>query len=66
MLGVLGLDSLLEPRAEAPASVRELAELRERARGERDFAAADRLREQIAAAGWEVRDGAGGFDLLPL
>jgi cysteinyl-tRNA synthetase len=66
MLGVLGLESLLEPRAEAPASVRELAELRERARGERDFAAADRLRDQIAAAGWEVRDGAGGFDLLPL
>ncbi len=32
----------------------------------RDFAAADRLREEIAALGWEVRDGAGGFELLPL
>jgi cysteinyl-tRNA synthetase len=46
--------------------VRELAERRERARGERDFLTADRLREQIAALGWEVRDGPAGFELLPL
>ena len=31
-----------------------------------DFAAADRLRAEIAALGWEVRDGPGGFELLPL
>jgi cysteinyl-tRNA synthetase len=66
MLGVLGLEALLTPVEQAPPEVRELAQRRERARGERDFAAADRLREQIAALGWEVRDGAGGFDLLPL
>jgi cysteinyl-tRNA synthetase len=45
--------------------VHELAERRERARGEHDFAAADRLREQIGALGWEVRDRPGGFELLP-
>ena len=39
---------------------------RELARGERDFAEADRLRDEIAALGWEVRDGADGFELLPL
>jgi cysteinyl-tRNA synthetase len=66
MLGVLGLEALLEPAAQAPAQVRELAERRERARAERDFAAADDLRVQIAAHGWEVRDGAAGFELLPL
>jgi cysteinyl-tRNA synthetase len=66
MLGVLGLDALLEPAAQAPAQVRELAERRERARAERDFAAADDLRVQIAALGWEVRDGSAGFELLPL
>jgi cysteinyl-tRNA synthetase len=66
MLGVLGLEALLEPAEQAPAQVRELAERRERARGERDFAAADSLREEIAALGWEVRDGAAGFELLPL
>jgi cysteinyl-tRNA synthetase len=66
MLGVLGLESLLDAAAEAPAQVRELAERREQARAERDFAASDRLRDEIAALGWEVRDGAGGSELLPL
>jgi cysteinyl-tRNA synthetase len=66
MLGVLGLESLLAPPAQAPDSVHDLAEQRERARAARDFTAADRLREEIAALGWEVRDGAGGFELLPL
>ncbi|HTU80348.1 MAG TPA: cysteine--tRNA ligase [Solirubrobacteraceae bacterium] len=65
MLAVLGLESLLAPGEQAPERVHELAEQREHARGERDFAAADRLREEIAALGWEVRDGPGGFDLLP-
>ncbi len=65
MLGVLGLDSLLAPVAEAPHDVRELAALREQARAARDFAASDRLRDEIAAQGWDVRDGADGFELLP-
>jgi cysteinyl-tRNA synthetase len=66
MLGVLGLGGLLAPSKQAPEEVRELAALRERAREERDFAAADELRERIAGLGWEVRDGAKGFELLPL
>jgi cysteinyl-tRNA synthetase len=66
MLGVLGLESLLDEDAEAPDEVRALAESREGARRERDFAEADRLRDQIAALGWEVRDGPDGFSLLPL
>jgi cysteinyl-tRNA synthetase len=63
---VLGLESLLAPSARAPEQVRELAGQRERARSERDFAAADRLRDEIASLGWEVRDGSQGFELLPL
>jgi cysteinyl-tRNA synthetase len=66
MLWALGLESLLVPSVQPPEQVRSLAEQRERARGERDFAAADRLREEISAQGWEVRDGPGGFELLPL
>ncbi len=66
MLGVLGLESLLAAAEQAPEDVRELAEQRERARSERDFAAADRLRDEIAALGWEVRDGPNGFELLAL
>ncbi len=66
MLGVLGLEGLLAPAAQAPEEVAELARERERARAERDFAAADELRARIAALGWEVSDGAQGFELLPL
>jgi cysteinyl-tRNA synthetase len=66
MLGVLGLESLLAPDADAPDEVRALAEEREHARVARDFAAADELRDRIASLGWGVRDGAGGFELLPL
>jgi cysteinyl-tRNA synthetase len=66
MLHVLGLDGLLAAGPEAPAEVRRLAQLRDSARADRDFAAADELRDRIAAAGWEVRDGPGGFELLPL
>ncbi|MFI4984368.1 MAG: cysteine--tRNA ligase [Solirubrobacterales bacterium] len=66
MLAVLGLESLLAPAVDAPEEARELAEQREHARGERDFAAADRLRDEIVALGWEVRDGPEGFELLPL
>ena len=65
MLGVIGLESLLKAE-EAPQEVRHLAERREQARAQRDFQTADRLREEIAATGWEVRDISGGFELLPL
>ncbi len=65
MLAAIGLDSLLAPDAQAPEAVRALAQQREQAREARDFAAADRLRDEIAALGWVVRDVQGGFELLP-
>ena len=46
--------------AEPPRDVVALAEQRAQARADRDFAAADRLRDEIAAAGWVVADVAGG------
>ncbi len=66
MLGVLALENLLDvvPQ-EAPPEVRELSAARERARQARDYAQADRLREQIVESGWEVRDGPQGPELLP-
>ena len=64
-LDVFGLASLAEEQL-PPREIVELAASRERARAEKDFAEADRLREEIAAAGWEVRDVAGGFKLYPL
>jgi cysteinyl-tRNA synthetase len=42
--------------ASPPQTVRRLAREREQARLRRDFAAADALREEIRAAGWEVAD----------
>jgi cysteinyl-tRNA synthetase len=66
MLDLLGLGSLLEaPRAQAPAELIELRDARERARRAKDYAEADRLREEIRARGWEVRDGPEGPELLP-
>jgi hypothetical protein len=50
---------------EAPADVVALAEARAQARSDRDFAAADALRDRLADAGWLVADTSGGFELKP-
>ena len=63
-LAVFGLASLAEA-ADAPPEIVELAERRRHARAARDFDEADRLRAQIEAAGWEARDVADGFQLVP-
>ena len=63
-LGIFGLESLAE-RDEAPAEVLALAERRLVARSERDFASSDRLREELAALGWQMRDEPdGGYVLV--
>jgi cysteinyl-tRNA synthetase len=64
MLGVLGLERLLEADEAAPAEVQELAARRERARADRDWVEADRLRDELRDMGWEVRDGPQGPELV--
>jgi cysteinyl-tRNA synthetase len=54
-LGAFGLESLAELE-EAPAAAVALAERRGQARTARDFTEADRLRDELAALGWEIRD----------
>jgi len=54
-LALFGLQSLGAVE-DAPAGVVTLAEARVAARDAKDFAEADRLRDAIADAGWEVRD----------
>jgi cysteinyl-tRNA synthetase len=66
MLGVLGLAHVLDDEAGAPAEMLELARRRQHAREERDFATADRLRDELREAGWEVRDGPEGPELVPV
>ena len=64
MLDVLGLASLLESAEGPPAEAVELAERRAAARSTRDWAEADRLRDELRAIGWEVRDGSQGPELV--
>jgi cysteinyl-tRNA synthetase len=63
MLAVLGLDNLLTAH-QAPAEAVDLAERRQAARSAKDFAEADRLRDELRAIGWEVRDSADGPALV--
>ena len=63
-LDVFGLGSLAE-LPDAPPELVDLAERRQQARARRDFGKADRLRDEIEAQGWEVRDIADGFQLVP-
>ena len=51
--------------SEVPEEVRALAEDRERARRANDFAAADRLRDRIRQAGFDVTDTPSGWELTP-
>jgi cysteinyl-tRNA synthetase len=65
-LEVFGLESLAESAA-APPELEQLARQRVEARGRKDFDEGDRLREEIEAAGWQVRDvdAEPGFQLVP-
>jgi len=63
-LELFGLGALAEAVV-APAELVDLAERRQEARASRDFDEADRLRGEIEGQGWEVRDVADGFELVP-
>ena len=66
MLAVLGLESLCEQAAaDAPdAAALDLLAQRGVARERKDFAESDRIRDALAAQGWQVRDGADGATLV--
>jgi cysteinyl-tRNA synthetase len=57
MLSVLGLENLAEHGSAAGAEEQELLDERETARRAGDYAEADRIRDELRARGWEVRDG---------
>ena len=64
-LAVFGLSSVAELET-APPELVQLAEQRAAARAARDFELADRLRDELAAAGWQMRDRPDGYDLVRL
>jgi len=71
LLSVLGLTlpEIKEPsqtKSDIPAEIIALAEDRRTARANKDWAEADRLRDEIIAAGWELLDTAEGFELKAL
>jgi cysteinyl-tRNA synthetase len=64
MVELLGLESLLADPEEADAEAQALVAERDAARAARDFDRADRLRSELAARGWDVRDTADGGRLV--
>jgi cysteinyl-tRNA synthetase len=63
----LDLDASGGPgEAALPSAVADLANRRWEAKKARDFAAADALRKELAAAGWSMLDGKEGYKLEPL
>ena len=61
---VLGLKlDKKQEEEEISTEILELTTLREKARGEKNWAESDRLREEIKSKGWEVEDTAGGYKL---
>jgi cysteinyl-tRNA synthetase len=70
MLAALGLEALEPLRAAAygdavDPEATELLARRDQARAQRDFAEADRLRDELRARGYEIRDSPGGSELIP-
>jgi cysteinyl-tRNA synthetase len=66
MLGVIGFEHLLEGDEPVDEELLRLAAEREEARRTRDFDRADRVRDDLRARGYEVRDTPEGPELVPL
>jgi cysteinyl-tRNA synthetase len=64
MLYAFGLEALVESDPEAPEDLQRLAAERDEARSARDFDRADRIRDQLAESGWEIRDTPEGARLV--
>jgi cysteinyl-tRNA synthetase len=64
MLPLLGLEALAAEEERGDAEAERLLAEREEARAGRDFERADRLRDELAERGWEVRDGPDGARLV--
>ena len=64
ILSVFGVAPAFEKVAEAPEDIRKMGEEREAARKAKDWKESDRLRDELAKHGWEVRDAAGSWRLV--
>jgi cysteinyl-tRNA synthetase len=66
MLGVFGFEHLLEADEPVDEELLRLAAERDEARLTRDFERADRVRDELRARGYEVRDTPEGPELVPI
>ncbi len=62
----LKLDAPAAPKADAPATIKTLADKRWAAKTAKDFATADALRKELTAAGWSMLDRKDGYSLEPV
>lgn len=65
ILDAFGIKLPQEETAEAPPAVHALAEQRWQAKQNRNWADADRLRAEVTALGWTIKDGKDGYELMP-
>ncbi|MCO6197426.1 DALR domain-containing protein, partial [Akkermansia muciniphila] len=63
ILAAFGIILPEEGQEEAPEEIRTLADQRWQAKQNRDWTEADRLRAEVAALGWVIKDRKDGYDL---
>jgi cysteinyl-tRNA synthetase len=66
LLDVLGLDPTAKKEDEIPDDILTMVEERTKAKKERDFATADRIRDEIQARGFKVEDTPQGARVIPV
>jgi cysteinyl-tRNA synthetase len=64
ILDAFGISPFLEQEVQAPEEMQSLAKARSAARLAKDWKESDRLRDELANHGWEVRDAAGSWRLV--
>jgi cysteinyl-tRNA synthetase len=64
-LGLVLPTSPEEDATEAPAEIQALAEARREAKASKNWSEADRIRDEISALGWELKDNKEGYELCP-
>ena len=64
ILSVFGVEPAFEKIVEVPDEIRKMGEAREAARKAKEWKESDRIRDELAKHGWEVRDAAGSWRLV--
>ena len=63
LLNILELDAEEEG---VPADILDMANQRQEARKNKDWAKADEMRDQLKALGWEIKDSPDGWDVVKI